>query len=81
MLQTGPACTAWDICSTSQRLGVKVKIHFTDQEMGGWVGGWVVVLLLMLWITEIVYLEGCIDVWKVVELSYIENEMTYNKLL
>lgn len=66
MLQTGPVCTAWDICSTSQRLGVKVKIHVTGQEMAGWV----VVLLLTLWNTEIVCLEGCIEVWKVVELSY-----------
>jgi len=65
MLQTGPVCTAWDICSTSQRLGVKVKIHVPDQEMGGWV----VVLLLPLWYTEIVYLERCIEVWKVAELS------------
>jgi hypothetical protein len=65
MLQTGPVCTAWDIRSTSQRLGVKVKIHVNDQEMGGWM----VVLFLPLWYTEIVYLEGCIEVWKVVELS------------
>jgi len=46
---------------------VKVKTHVTDQEMGGWV----VVLLLTLWNTETVCLEGCIEVWKVVELSYI----------
>jgi hypothetical protein len=43
----GSLCTAWDICGTSQRLEVKVKIHGNDQEMGGrWVGCWAVTLLL-----------------------------------
>jgi hypothetical protein len=51
----GPLCTAWDICSTSQRLEVKVKIHGNDREMGGWVGGWAVMFLLTLWNPEIVY--------------------------
>ena len=28
-------CTGWDVCSTAQRLAMKVKIHVNGQEMGG----------------------------------------------
>lgn len=40
-------CTAWDICSKSQRLRVKVMVPVNDLEMGGWLS-WGLLLLLTL---------------------------------